>query len=1172
MNTDRNGLQKIHPLIFAAWFSVLFTLCGASQALADVLDIPDTPLFLGGSTPANVFLLMDDSGSMDWEILRRTETLALFPTFPVGGNLDITPTREDRDEILESCVGYNSLYFDPEFTYTPWIGNDENGNAFGNQTITAARSNPFDSDFTVDLTDDTGFGDPPGYMTWNDADGDGVFDVGECPDPGADGYDYAGQFTSTVAGFGVANVMTTAEQQNFANWFTYYRKREYVMKRAITPLINNAGDMRMGLGTLHNNNNVGTPIRDLTIAANKNTLLNNAININSDFGTPLRQRLEDAGQYYDQTDGSTSHTDLGFTDSDPFLPVADGGMCQQSFTLLLSDGFWNGGSPNIGNTDADSGNGFDGGSYADDFEDTLADVAMDFFERDLNANLDDFVPTQESRNDLNSAQHMVTYTVSFGLDGTLTTSPTDFETSFPWPEPEADLPTTTDDMQHAAWNGRGQFLSANDPDQLIEALDEVLSDIEARSGASAAAAANGGSISTESRIFQAQFNSGDWSGRLLSFAVNNTDGTIITEPVWEAGELLNNSDPSNRNIIAGDPNGTSAGPFLWASLNSEQQALLNIDPTTGEVDDLGEQRVLALRGQNQSNPEIRDRSNRLGDLINSDPEFVGAPRFLYNFDGYQEFFESNVNRRQVIYVGGNDGMLHAFNAEDGQELYSYIPGEVFENLNELTNPDYTHRFYVDGSPTYGDVQFGTGAGTWHSVLIGGLGAGGQGMYALDVTSSDSFAGSNELWEFTDEDDADLGFTFTRPQIVRMNNDKWAAVFGNGYNNTVDDGSASTTGTAALYIIFIDDARDGISAGDFIKITAGASDVDNPNGLASVGSADIDGDVRADFIYAGDLRGNLWKFDVSSANPNDWGLASGSTPLFTAVSPDGEPQSITAAPTATSHPLGINQGALILFGSGQFIETDDINPATQVTQTFYALWDREVSPIFDSADSVTRARMQQTTIGSTGDFRFVATGADPDWLDEDGNQQDLGWYLDLPVQGERVTREPIVRDGIVFFVTLIPSLEPCVPGGTGFLMALDAGSGNIPVDGQDQIDTIFDINNDGIFDTGDQVGNSVVVGLMQTGIPALPAVIFDPRPLCERDPSAPQCQPDDGNGGGSGGGNFVGTFPPPLNALRGCGSDGTRIYLYTTTSNGDISQASATLSDISCGRQAWRQRR
>ena len=291
------------------------------------------------------------------------------------------------------------------------------------------------------------------------------------------------------------------------------------------------------------------------------------------------------------------------------------------------------------------------------------------------------------------------------------------------------------------------------------------------------------------------------------------------------------------------------------------------EPNSGIPDGLGEKRVNMIRGVDVADPAIRKPAKKLGDLINSDPEFVSAPRFFFNFDNYQDFFNNKKTRRSMVYIGGNDGMLHAFDAVTGEERFNYLPAAVMPRLNQLTDPVYSHRFFVDGSPAYSDAQIG---GSWRSILAGGLRSGGQAIYALDITDPDSFDASDVLWEFSDADDPDLGYTFGKPTIVRMNNDKWAVVFGNGYNNTKADGNVSSDGDAVLYIMFIEDGMDGIQASDFIKIKTNSGTLTDPNGLGPVGVADIDGDSKADALYAGDLQGNLWKFDVSRSQSGQLG--------------------------------------------------------------------------------------------------------------------------------------------------------------------------------------------------------------------------------------------------------------------------------------------------------------
>ncbi len=1170
VNTHQNFPAKIHPLLFAVWFGFVFVVCDAPRVLAQELDIPDTPLTIGGNVKPNVFLLMDDSGSMRAEVLRRPGTYPFYDIifFPGDGAADVTPDRDDRDEILEVCLGYNALFFNPEVTYTPWEGVDGAGVPFANQSITSARSNPFNSSPAFDLTQPDSRGNQAGFMPWNDADGDGDFDLGECADPIDEDYDFDSLFIEISS-------LSSEQQQNFANWYTYYRSRDYVMKRAITPVVANF-DMRMGLATLNNNNNVGTPIADLTLDDNREVLLRNVTRIRTGNTTPLRQRLQDVGEYYDQTDNA-DHSALGFTDSNPLLPAGEGGQCQQNFTLLLSDGFWNGVSPGVGDTDGDGNTDFDGGSYADEYSDTLADVAMHFYERDLHSNYEDLVPTSVSSNDLNTAQHMVTYTISFGLQGTLPAGPTNFEAPFPWPEVIGGGATTVDDMLHAAWNGRGEFLPASDPDQLIAAFNGILNDIEARSGSSSSAAANGGSISTANRIFQAQFDSADWSGRLFSFGVSDS-GALNSIPSWEAGALLNDQPDSyfaaTRGIYTLNPDNSTGISFFWDNLTANQQELLSIDPDTGVMDGLGEERANFIRGVEDMNQPFRRRINKLGDFVDSDPFFISAPGFFYPFNNYQQFFLNNQNRTPTIYIGGNDGMLHAFNANTGEELFNYIPNAVIENLNQLSNPDYNHRFYVNGPPNTGDVFFGGG---WHSIVTGGLRNGGQAVYALDVTDPDNFSAADVLFEFTDKNDADLGLTFAKPKIARMNNGKWAIIFGNGYNSTRPDGNVSADGNAALFILFIEDGLDGFSVGEFIKLETSAGTFTDANGetyangLGTVGVADVDGDSNIDWIYAGDLQGNLWKFDVTSGDPSAWDIAFGGLPLHAAVGPDGNGQPILAAPTAIAHPLGIAQGALILFGTGRYLIDADKDPDLSGQQTFYAVWDRDAALNRNEGfRGFSRSQFAEIQLSNLGEFRVVneSTSDVPEWMNADGDPVDRGWYVDLPAQGERVIREVIVRSGIVFFVTLIPSQEPCIAGGTGFLMALDTNTGGVPIpDGENEM-VIFDINQDGDFDLDDNISDQVVVGLQENGIPNLPAVIFDPRPLCERDPGNDACVDENGNSTASN----VGSFPPPLNAFRGCGSEAQRVYLFTTTSNGDVRPSTAQLQGINCGRQAWRQLR
>ena len=287
--------------------------------------------------------------------------------------------------------------------------------------------------------------------------------------------------------------LTAAQKTNYANWYSYYRKREYIAKRALSQIIKDSS-ARIGLGSLHNHNSIRTPVKDIddittpvdtTAKTNKNNLLGNLFNIRSSNGTPLRLGLENVGEYFS---GNLS----GTWGASPILSSAQGGQCQKNFAIVMSDGFWNGNSPSVGNTDTDGDGPWDGDFYEDNWQNTLADVAMKYYETDLSGLEDKVVPAGV---DENKAQHLVTYTVAFGVNGTLTANPPNRTDAFDWPKPSANSATTIDDMRHAAWNGRGKFLSAGDPQALISSLNRAIKDIDSLAGTSAAAALNSTSTS-----------------------------------------------------------------------------------------------------------------------------------------------------------------------------------------------------------------------------------------------------------------------------------------------------------------------------------------------------------------------------------------------------------------------------------------------------------------------------------------------------------------------------------------------------------------------------------------------------------------------------------------------------------------------------------------------------
>ena len=500
---------------------------------------------------------------------------------------------------------------------------------------------------------------------------------------------------------------------------------------------------------------------------------------------------------------------------------------------------------------------------------------------------------------------------------------------------------------------------------------------------------------------------------------------------------------------------------------------------------------------NYTSKTFRARDGRLGDIVHSAPVYVGAPHGGWPDtspfpstagERYSDFKASQLNRTGTVYVGANDGMLHGFNESDGAEVMAYIPGMLFstsvtEGLHYLSDPGYNHRYYVDAPAVVTDAYVKTTVGGtvgWKTILIGGLRAGGRGLYALDVTSpnfseSGSAPQDTVMWEFTHPD---LGFTFSQPSIVLMNNGKWAAIFGNGYNDT-------GSGEAKLFIVFLEDGLDGTwSAGDYLVLSTQSGSTTNRNGLATPAVVDSDGNGTADLVYAGDLQGDLWEFDISKSNASLWDVKkSGSTPvpLF-----DGSPnQPITTVPMVVKNPDVSTSASnfpnqLVLFGTGSYLTTPDISSTN--TQTFYGVWNNGSGGVTVS-DLVTQTL---STVPSNSDLRLLTNN------NVDYANGDRGWRIDFSsIPGERLVTDPIVRDNLVLFNTTIPDPSPCTGGGSGFLMVLDWHNGGTPST------STFDVNGDGTVDELDLVSNgantAVAAGKRFTGgLPSSPAILGNSR--------------------------------------------------------------------------------
>ena len=640
------------------------------------------------------------------------------------------------------------------------------------------------------------------------------------------------------------------------------------------------------------------------------------------------------------------------------------------------------------------------------------------------------------------------------------------------------------------------FLVTN-PIGLVTALSRAFAAIGVNT-AGAASITNSTSLETFNRVYQARLDPAPvWGGQFLARDVVN--GVIQAGSAWDAGLLLNAQAASDQRKIITFDNAVSrdgvafrdgpatAIPTLFNNLNAS--------PETGVADGLAAARLAYLRGIRTNESPLGPFRNRpetvLGDIVNSDPAYVGPPSSRRRDASFATFFTSFQNRPPIIYVGANDGMLHGFDAITGAERLAYVPSKVFPHLNKLTSPNYSHRFYVDGSPEVVDAMVD---GAWKTVLVGSLGAGGQGLYALDVTDPSTFTEANAaaiaLWEFNDSDDPDLGYVYGKPTIRKMANGEWAVIVTGGYNNSEGDASQGA-GTATLFVIFLKGPQGGgrtwTEGVDYIKINTTVGDATTPNTLAQPFAADIDGDGMVNFVYAGDLRGNMWKFDLSSAAPADWKAASSRVVLYTAKDSSGNVQPITAPAEGTLHPTGT--GYVILFGTGKFIEAADGLAPSFAQQSFYGIWDRNNSPDAISSQTVVASRSDLkdqviTEVSVSGTRYRTVPSEGPDWTTQSG------WYMDFPnsaATGERQVFRPIVLASRLIFTTLIPLGDPCQGGGTSFIMIVD------PATGAQVTSAVFDVNNDGVLNQSDQTtvgGISVNLSGVESsvGITPTPVVV------------------------------------------------------------------------------------
>ncbi len=824
------------------------------------------------------------------------------------------------------------------------------------------------------------------------------------------------------------------EKTNYATWYSYHRTRMKAAKAGASDAFKPLGNrVRVGYRSIWDRSNFDIPVGDgndgrfVDNTDDPATVANEATTSRSTWysrlhaadgsgRTPLKPALNSAGSYFSNT-----------TATGPYGPQATASQysCRQNFTILTTDGYWNEGTVSVGNADNNNGTTYtdpEGDTYGytaaapyrDSYSNTLADVAMHYWKTDLRT-LTNNVPT--SAGDPAFWQHMVTFGISIGLSGNKGwTSVSDVPANATWADPnDTEDADRIDDLLHAAVNGHGTFVSASSPSEFTAGLSQALAAIQQRTSSYSNVATNSVSLDAGSQVFNASYVSGIWTGKVTARAVSKAGvsdtAREFTLPAWGSRKVFT----SNGLTGAGFPTST------------QEAALLR---TGGPVDYpvTGAQNANYIKGdgslEERNSGLLRNRPTTvLGDIVGSSPAYV--------------------KDTDTLYVGANDGMLHAFDATSGTELFAYVPSIINMNhLATLSRGDYSHKFFVDGPIVVSSRTQTPG----ENILVGALGKGGKGVYSLNVgTPGAATASSIYNWERSDTTGGNMGLVLGKPILGRVPAGQTAVILGNGVN--------STSEKAVLIVLNLD------TGAVIQQIDTGVGSASTPNGLsAPVGVYDQDGKTIR-YVYAGDMLGNVWKFDLNGAGS--------ATRLFTAVGPASNVQPISGGLAVAIHP--VTKKRWVFFGTGRFLTTGDAETAGATTQSMYGFE--------DTGTTLTRANLESrgapVVSGNVRTFQAKATLPT-------GKK---GWYIDLTTaSGERIVQDAQVVNTFLVTASMVPTGDACEADGTGYINALDAFTGTSAGG------SYFDQNRNG--DTSDDKVGGVPIGSINAGVgmPTLPNLL------------------------------------------------------------------------------------
>ena len=953
--------------------------------------------------------------------------------------------------------------------------------------------------------------------------------------------------------------LPAAEQTNFAIWYSYYRTRINsaitAIARAYAPFDEN---VRVAWQNINSNKlAAGTTkvYKFADVAAVYNTrkeFYKWLFATPASGNTPNQAATDRVGKLYQYGQGVLDDRNP-YWDRDLNLELS----CRQNFHILMTDGLWNNSTVNAAQDDTTGVTLPDGRAYSVSAtqsqvmwnetatakaQQTMADLGFQYWAKNLRP---DFMAAVATRlrvppyisdkttgltggptynpgdNPLDNAEiywnpandpatwpHVVQFPIGFGVSGTIPRNANSLQQlrqgNIQWPamvgtSPYSDTAEKIDDMWHMAINSRGEFFAADNPDDLIHALNDIVASIVARRGASTAATAASSVLSVGAEGYRAGYDSSDWSGFATKHTIDPASGVLQTPPLWDAGCLLTGGacptgapaagaarSPAGRTILTSDGTPGTSKPFQWASLSTAQQNKLNANPSTlaftgtsGTVatytsDGFGQQRVDYFRGvrtnETTPSPNFRKRGSVLGAVVNAQPTFVSSPKAgwrstwpagspeLASSITYQEFQANNAGRLQVMYTAANDGMLHAFRGTDGFELWGYVPNMLIDNfrLTQYTRPTSNLISTMDSQPLEQDVFIN---GQWRTVLAGSMRLGGRGVYLIDVTNPNAPV---PMWEFTNSPPAaspgtdcaagarycsHLGYTYDAVNIARLSPsstlgaNKWVALVSSGYFPTDTLDPASNDPSAGQTSLLVIDLATGTLLREIKTSTAPefVAGTTKTFGLSTPLVYDFGGDQTDNLAVAGDLAGNLWRFDLDQGKVN----------LMFQTYGNGGATSVGDQPLA-SMPIAltdrVTRGPIFIVGTGKLLGRPDRTNNIPM-QAYYGIRDYGTQT---SAGTYPVKVNQLISQAITEDGNGVRTLTN--------NQVPLankGWRIPLNVaaeKGERSQRRafPLYTANLAILYSVIPKGDdPCNPGNRYGVLVVGGSTGGLPPDDPSQ---------------------------------------------------------------------------------------------------------------------------